>query len=128
MSKDLRLFILRISLALTFLANSLKAFLDPSEIHHLVEHSSTFKLFYEKIPAFNQLIGLHDFIIALLLIISFKAVLKFVAVWAVIWIAVVITVFLSHQSSHENLEALEHAAPLAIAIYLSLAFFYTKKK
>lgn len=127
MTASIRFNILKIGLALTFIANSVKAFLIPGEIYHLVEHSPIFGLIYEKVPAFSQLVGFHDLMIGLLLMFSFKQLLKLTVAWAAFWIIIVIMVLLSHQSSHESLEALEHAAPLALAFYLSLTLFYTKE-
>lgn len=111
-------YLLSIGLGLTFLASSLSAFLTPDEFQGIIEHSLVFNKILDVVPFFMTLIGLNDLIVCVLLISG--QFIKIVAWWATIWLMIVILVFLSQASLDGFFAALEHAAPLGIALYLAL--------
>ena len=59
-------FIIRIGLACVFLANSLMAFLAPSEFQELVSNSAVVSLLPVSVATFVTFIGFSDGIVALL--------------------------------------------------------------
>lgn len=110
--------LLSIGLALTFLANSLSAFLTPDEFREIIEHSLIFNKILDFTPFFITVIGINDLIICVLLLTRLFS--KKTAWWATIWISGVVLVFFSQLSLDGVFTALEHGAPLGIALYLVL--------
>lgn len=111
-------YLLSVALGLTFLANSLSAFLTPDEFRGVIEHSLVFNKILDFIPFFITIIGFHDLTVSVLLISRLFS--KIVVWWATIWIIIVISVLLSQAGLDGFFTALEHAAPLGIALYLAL--------
>jgi len=111
--------ILRIGLALTFLANGLGAFLAPNEFMKLTESSFLYKDLMKAAPFFIYYIGLNDFCLAFLLINKIWPVET--AWWAVFWILGVISVFLTQGNTAGYLGVIDHGSALAIALYLALS-------
>lgn len=106
-------FIIRIGLALVFLANSLIAFLEPSEFQELISGSFVVNLLPVSIATFVSFIGINDLIVAVLLFIGWRA--SSVAVYATLWlIGVILTIGVF------SLDALEHLGLLAMAIALAM--------
>lgn len=106
--------IIRVGLALVFLANSLVAFLMPSEFQELVSGSFVANLLPVSVATFVTFIGINDFVVAILLFVGWRT--SRVAVYATAWLTgaiLVIGVF--------SLDALEHLGFLAMAIALSMS-------
>lgn len=112
-------YILNLALALTFFAMAAKSFIAPDEINEVIENSLIFKDLLEKVPVF--LIGIHDTVVGIL--IAFRVWPKLVTTWAVIWIGIVVILLISSMSMEGLLDAIEHAAVLGIALYLSIKAF-----
>ena len=104
--------LVRLGLALIFLANSLTAFFAPQEFRDLVE-SSFLSHILSVIPSATLvvLIGINDALVALLLILNVKQ-LKSVAIWACIWLVGVMAVV------GEPLDVLEHLGIFLVAASL----------
>jgi len=117
------IYILSLGLALTFVAMAVKAFISPDEISDVIANSVIFKNILDKVPI--QLIGIHDAIIGIF--IAFRVLPKLINTWAVIWIGTVIILLLSSMNISGLLDAIEHAAPLGIALYLSINAFTSQK-
>lgn len=117
-------YILNLALALTFLAMAVKAFTHPHEIHEVIENSLIFNNILGGVPI--TLIGIHDAAVGLLLI--FKVWPKLVTTWAAIWISTVIMLLISSMNINGLLDAIEHAAPFGIALYLSINAFTSQKR
>jgi len=111
-------YLLSIGLALTFLATSLTAFLHPNDFKELIQNSFVFSKTLDFIPFFVTFIGINDLLIAILLVT--KLLPKIAAWWATLWVLSVILVLLTQKEFSGLLDAIEHGAPLAIALYLSL--------
>lgn len=109
-------YLLRLGLALGFLANGLAGLLTPNEIKSIIEQSLIFGRIVNLIPFFPFFIGLNDSLLCLLIL--FKVFPKIVAIWATLWITGVILVVLSSFSFEGLLAAYEHAAYLVIGIHL----------
>lgn len=122
--KKWQVYILNLALALTFIAMAAKAFFSPDEISDPINNSLIFKDILDKIPV--SAIGIHDAIIGILL--AFRVLPKFINAWAVIWISTVIILLITNMSADGLLDALEHGAPLGIALYLSINAFTSKKQ
>lgn len=105
--------IIRLGLAVVFLANGIEAFSNPSEFIELVSGSYAASLMPFSVAAFITFVGFHDSVMALLLASGWNA--RYVARWAVVWLVLVITVI-----GLVSVDALEHLGFLAMA--LSLAF------
>lgn len=107
-------FVIRIGLALVFLANSLTAFLMPSEFQELISNSFVVNILPVSAAAFVTFIGINDFIVAVLLFIGWRA--SAVAVYATAWLVGVIVVIGAF-----SLDALEHLGFLAMAVALAMS-------
>ncbi len=107
-----------VGLALAFLASSLSAFFTPNEFHDIITQSLVFNKTLDVVPFFITLIGVSDLIVCLLLFSRLFS--KVAALWATLWLSCVIVVFLSQQSLGGFLAAIDHGAPLGIALYLLL--------
>lgn len=105
--------IIRIGLALVFLANSLTAFFAPSEFIDLVGSSFITGIFHIDSSLFVILIGINDALVALLFITGIR--LRYVAVWATLWIVGVMSV------KGFSLDTLEESGFLFMAISLALS-------
>lgn len=103
--------LIRIGLALVFLANSLTAFFSPGEFTELLEESFLANLLPVNTGMFATLIGLNDALVAALLLLGVKT--RWVAAWAALWIVGVMVVRLSAP-----LEVLEEAGVLFMAAAL----------
>lgn len=109
-------YILSLALALTFFAMAAKSFIAPDEISEVIENSLVFKELLEKVPVF--LIGIHDTAVGILIILRLWP--KLVFTWAAIWIGTVVILLISSMNIEGLLDAIEHAAVLGIALYLSI--------
>ena len=105
--------VIRIGLALVFLANSLIAFLTPDEFQALVSGSFVAGLLPVSVPLFVTFIGFNDFVVFLLLFFGWKT--SYVAIYAMAWLAGVIVVV-----GVLSLDALEHLGFLAMALALAV--------
>ncbi len=104
--------LIRIGLACVFLANSLIAFLAPSEFQDLVSGSFVANLLPVSVATFVMFIGVNDLVVAILLFLGWRT--SRVAVYATAWltgVTVVIGVF--------SLDALEHLGFIAMALALA---------
>lgn len=117
-------YILNLALALTFFAMAAKSFIAPDEISEVIENSLIFKDLLEKMPVF--LIGIHDALVGVL--IALRLWPKLVTTWATIWIGTVIILLITSMNIEGLLDAIEHAAPLGIALYLSIKAFSSQKE
>src|SRR5438094_966173 len=105
-------FLIRVGLACVFLANSLTAFLSPSEFQDLVSNSFVAGLLPISVAAFVTFVGFSDGIVALLLFSGWRT--SRVAVYATVWlIGVILTIGVI------SLDALEHLGFLAMAVALA---------
>ena len=102
--------LLRIGLALVFLANSLTAFLDPGEFIDLVSGSFLGQILPLTAEHFVVLIGVNDALVALALFVGFD--LSLITIWATLWILGVMTI------KGVSLGTLEEAGFLFMAIDL----------
>lgn len=118
-----QVYTLNLALALTFFAMTAKSFISPDEINDVINNSLIFKNILDKVPV--QLIGIHDAIVGILL--TFRLFPKFVTAWAAIWIGTVIILLITSMNTEGLLDAIEHAAPLGIALYLSIKAFTSQK-
>lgn len=118
-----QVYILNLALAFTFFAMALKAFFSPDEISDPINNSVIFKDILDKIPI--SLIGIHDAIIGLLL--ALRIFPKLINTWAAIWVGTVIILLITSMTVAGLLDAIEHTAPLGIALYLSLNAFISQK-
>lgn len=105
--------IIRIGLALVFLANSLMAIFAPGEFQGLVSNSFLAGVLPMSIAAFVTFIGISDFVVAVLLISGWRT--SHIAVYASVWLVGVIFVIGAF-----SLDALEHLGFLAMAVALSM--------
>ena len=106
-------FLIRFSLGLIFLANSLIAFFAPSEFIELINNSFIANLLPIRPETFVPLvIGLNDGIVALFLF--FGIATRRVGTWAFIWLIGVMVVIAS------PLNVLEHTGLLFMALALVL--------
>ncbi|MBI4066023.1 hypothetical protein HY412_02445 [Candidatus Kaiserbacteria bacterium] len=107
-------FVIRIGLALVFLANSLIAFLEPSEFQDLISGSFVENLLPVSVATFVSFIGVNDLIVAVLLFIGWRT--TYVARYATLWLVGVILVVGAF-----SIEALEHLGFLAMALALAMS-------
>jgi|SRR5579872_6277341 len=112
-------YFLSIALAVTFFANSLSAFFTPDEFTGIIKHALFFNKVLYYIPFFVIVIGFNDLLVCILLIS--RQFTKATRWWTVIWISFVILVFIAQLSLDGIFTALEHSAPLGIALYLALS-------
>lgn len=119
-----QVYILNPALALTFLVMAAKAFISPDELSDVINNSVIFRDILNKVPL--SLIGIHDAAIGLLLI--FRVLPKLVTAWAAIWVSIVIILLITGMNVNGLLDAIEHAAPLGIALYLSINAFTSQKE
>jgi hypothetical protein len=104
-------YIVRIGLACVFLANSLTAFLAPSEFQDLVSQSFLAGLLPISAASFVVFIGFNDGLVALVLLTGWHTAR--VAAYASLWFVGVILVI-----GAVSLDALEHLGFLAMSIAL----------
>ena len=105
-------FVIRIGLACVFLANSLIAFLSPSEFQDLVSHSFVAGLLPISVSAFVTFIGFNDLTMAILLSVGWRT--SRVATYAIAWLLGTILVI-----GVVSLDALEHLGFIAMALALA---------
>jgi hypothetical protein len=117
------IFILHIALGLTFFSLALRAFLTPDDIMDTIKNSVMFAPIFSWIP--SQIIGLHDIAMGILLI--FRLFPKFTSAGSAIWIGTVIILLLSHMNLDGTIDAIEHAAPFGIALFLTFIYFKNTK-
>lgn len=77
-------FLIRIGLALAFLANALTAFFAPAEFTDLISGSFVANILPVAVKTFVVMIGVNDLIVALLLFFGISV--RRTAIWAAIWI------------------------------------------
>ncbi len=106
-------FLIRIGLACVFLANSLTAFLAPSEFQDLVSNSFVPTIVPVSAAAFVTFIGVNDLVVAILLFAGWRT--SYVAKYATAWLIGVIAVIGAF-----SLDALEHLGFLFMAIALAM--------
>lgn len=104
--------LIRVGLALVFLANSLTAFFAPSEFIELIEKSFVANLLPVSAAAFVIVIGINDACVAILLLL--RPAWRWVPVWSALWLLGVLIVRAA------PLEVLEESGFLFMA--LALAF------
>lgn len=105
--------IIRVGLALVFLANSLMAIFAPGEFQDLISNSFLAGVLPVSVAAFVAFIGISDFIVAVLLISGWRT--SRVAAYASVWLVGVISVI-----GVFSLDALEHLGFFAMAVALSM--------
>ncbi len=105
--------IIRVGLALVFLANGLNAFLAPQEFRELLETSFVSHWLPLSIPAFVIIIGINDLSLALLILLNKYQ--KYVQVWVMLWLVGVMIVI-------KNIFGiLEHLGFFSMALALRLS-------
>lgn len=104
--------IIRIGLALVFLANSYTAFVSPDEFKELIDKSFLAGLLPINSDLFVKFIGISDGVVSMLLLFGIK--LKYIAAYAALWIIGVMAVI----GLKEPGDFLEHFGPLTMALYL----------
>lgn len=102
--------LIRIGLALVFLANSLIAFFSPSEFIELIEKSFVINLLPVSAAVFVIGIGINDALVAALLLLKPKW--RFIPMWAALWLVGVLIVRAA------PLEILEESGFLFMALAL----------
>jgi len=105
--------IIRIGLACVFLANSLTAFLTPSEFRDLVSNSFIAGVLPISVASFVTLVGFNDLTVAILLFSGWRT--SRVATYAAAWITGVVFVI-----GVVSLDALEHLGFISMAISLAI--------
>lgn len=95
---------------------AVKAFIFPDEISDPITNSLLFKEIFGKVPV--PIIGIHDALVSIL--IALRIAPKLIYTWAAIWLSAVIVLLISSMNASGLLDALEHAAPLGIALYLAI--------
>lgn len=104
--------IIRIGLALVFLANSLTAFFAPSEFVELIEKSFLVNLLPVSADMLVTFIGINDAIVAFLLFWGLGV--SYTAIWATLWLLGAMAI------RGEPLEILEEAGFLFMALSLAV--------
>lgn len=113
-------FLIRFGLGIIFFANALAALFAPSEFVELIKNSFVASLLPMSPAVFVPIvIGLNDFIIALLLV--FGIATRRVALWAMIWLVGVMIVIGS------PFDILEHSGLIFMALTLVLDEKYLTK-
>ena len=102
--------IIRIGLALVFLANALTAFFSPQEFRILIEQSFLANLLPISTSALVWIIGVNDLLLTLLIL--FKRFQKYVLIWAMLWLIAVIIL------TKELSAILEHLGFFSMALTL----------
>lgn len=102
--------IIRIGLALVFLANALTAFFAPQEFKDLVQASFISHLLPISTTTFVWVIGINDLLLTLLIL--FNKFQKYVLIWAMLWLIGVILL------TKEVPAILEHLGFLSMALAL----------
>ncbi len=105
-------FLIRIGLALVFLANSLAAFFAPQEIGEIIERAFFAGIVPVSTGTFAMIIGVNDALVAMLLFGGVKV--RIVAVWAALWIVGVMA------ARAAPLDILEESGFLAMALALAV--------
>ena len=105
--------LIRIGLALIFLAQSITAFSNPSDFSELLSGSLVSHLLPVSVEHFVFFIGINDGIVALCLLFGFD--LGLVTIWAGLWI---VGVIITKGTSGAYLEALESLGFLFMAVDL----------
>ncbi len=112
---------LRVGLALTFFLHAFIAYSNPKEFDALLDASLLWR-WEEYTPLMIQIAGASDLAISIFLL--FNIFPRLLGWWATAWLAGVVAIVLSNQNGI-NLailqEALDHAAPLGIALWLAAA-------
>lgn len=106
--------IIRVGLALVFLANSYIAFISPEEFSELIGKSFLAGLLPIVPDSLVKFIGISDGAVGILLLLDIK--LKYAAAYATLWIIGVMAVI----GVKEPGDFLEHFGPLTMSIYLIL--------
>lgn len=106
-------FLIRIGLACVFLANSLIAFLAPSEFQELVSGSFLANILPVSVATFVTFIGINGFCVAVLLFLGWHT--SRVAMYATAWMVGVIAVM-----DVFSLETLEHLGFLSMTLALAM--------
>lgn len=102
--------IIRIGLALVFLANAITAFFFPQEFTDIVESSFLPHLLPLSISTFVLIIGFNDSLLTLLILVNkFQ---KYIFLWAMLWLIVVMAV------TKEIPGILEHLGFFSVALAL----------
>ncbi len=104
--------LIRVGLACVFLANSLVAFLEPTEFQDLVSGSFLASILPISVATFVMCIAINDFLVAILLFLGWRT--SRVALWAAAWMVGVILVI-----GVFSLDALEHIGFLFMALALA---------
>lgn len=117
------IFILQIALGLTFFSLATRSFFMSDDVLSTIKDSLFFAQVFRWIPV--QAIGIHDILVGTLLIL--RVFPKYISAWATIWIGTVIILLLFHFNLDGALDALEHAAPFGIALFLTVTYFAQKK-
>ncbi len=112
--------LIRIGLALAFLANALTAFFAPSEFIELIEKSFFVNLLPVSAGVFVAAIGINDALVALLLFLNIRV--RSIAAWAALWIIGVMLV------RGAPLDILEESGFLFMALSLAINNKPTDKK
>ena len=106
------LYVIRIGLALVFLANSLTAFFAPQEFTELVGASFVSNFLPISVAALVLIIGINDLLVAIL--VASNKLQKYVLLWAMLWLIGVMVV------TGEPLGILEHLGFFSMALALWL--------
>jgi len=106
-------FLLRIGLACVFLANSLTAFLAPSEFQELISGSFVTYILPVSAASFVTFIGINDLVVAVLFFLDWCT--SRVALYATAWMIGVIAVIGVY-----SLDALEHLGFLSMTVALMM--------
>ncbi len=112
--------IIRIGLALVFLANGLTAFFVPQEFKELLEASFVSQILPLPITTFVLVIGINDLLMSGLIVLNrYK---KYVFGWAMLWLVGVMIVIA------EPLGILEHLGFFSMALVLWIETVSNKSK
>lgn len=106
--------IIRVGLALVFLANSYTAFVSPDKFIELLNKSFLAAFLPISPDWFVKFIGISDGVVSTLLLL--KIGLKYVAIYAMLWIMGAMSVI----GLKETGDFLEHFGPFAMALYIAI--------
>jgi len=104
-------FVLRIGLALVFLANGLGAFFHGEDMQGLISGSSLSHILPISVATLVIFVGIHDTLMFLLLLF-WRKYEKYLFAWAMIWLVIVMFVI------GEPLDIIEHLGFFAMALAL----------